>query len=75
MKTQILFAIVGGAGFGVAIGTALTVLMRGFGFGRPPTDARPRPRPDITDSGGPTSPYKGTARRERAPQPDRSPAR
>jgi hypothetical protein len=51
VKTQILFAIVGGAGFGVGVGTALTVVLRRFGLGRPPVGSSPETTPDRTDGG------------------------
>ena len=59
MKTQILFAIIGGAGFGVALGTALATALRSFGLGRPPVGATPRTTPDITDSGAGTLATEG----------------
>jgi hypothetical protein len=52
MKTQILFAIIGGAGFGVGLGTALTVALRSLGLGGPSVAASPRTTPDTTGSGG-----------------------
>lgn len=63
MKTQILFAIIGGAGFGVGLGTTLTVALRRFGLGRPPVGSTPQTTPDSTDRGG------GTPAGEREPAP------
>jgi hypothetical protein len=63
VKTQILFAIIGGAGFGVGFGTALTVALRRFGPGRPPDGSTPQTTPDSTDSGGGTA----VGERESAP--------